>query len=233
MPGPELVAPLLVLPHPRCRGAHSWELSEEGELLARAAPKGNRKRGRKLPAPPLVDGMAALRRCWPTDAHAQMLAVRGPSGWVPTPRLNKSGMVSLPDGYACMLTWALADIDTPDHVELDDALRERALDFIEEAARAADLPRPLSYTTRGGARAAWQLAQPLDVGAVGVEELENYLRGVRQRLADGGGGAEGFATVGLCVPDEAAGDLGRLFRLPFVDRGGIAQRYPARLGASR
>jgi len=163
---------------------------------------------------PVVDALTALRRRYTTDAHFVAYRVDGLDA---IPRINAGGLVELQRaGRDVVFDLIAVDLDAPNH---GDGARAGAVEsWSAEQLTALQVDPALWaavgwYATRGGLRLLW-LLEP----ATPREIYLATLRTLRQRLA----------ALGVCGVDPLV-DWQRCYRLPFVQRDGVAQQRPADL----
>jgi hypothetical protein len=214
--------PVLVLPHPKVLGLATmdsdWQMvSTDGHPV------------RSHPVMPLLQ---AFGQDHTNDAHVTCYTIRTATGLVtePIPRLTKPLIAGLERMRAeeqervaaghlpperqvfshiesVVGTMLALDFDLPEHVRWTDAHRTQVEKIIAEASnRWHVLAQPtLFYTTSGGFRLIWALAQPVLVhGAGGLEDLFF--------------GLVAKAHIAGMTVDTACKDWTRLFRLPRVVR---------------
>lgn len=143
----------------------------------------------------------ALKRRHATDAHCVGYVM--PQG-APTARLNLSHLADLiEEGVEPVLNWVFVDIDNEEHAGwTPEAAKEHWL----ELEGPEELDNAVFYSTRGGYRLVWRLAEPLPVSWAGdfVKQFTQYLH--RQ---------------GVPVDLQCVAQWNTLFRLPFVHRDGV------------
>lgn len=161
----------------------------------------------------VVELVEALRREYRSDAHFCPYALERAGELVPRiPRLNKSARELIErDGGRIVFGSVVLDVDDPDahrnggpasdewRMEQDDLLGELDADLLSSMGR---------YDTRGGYRLVWMLSE-----RVGIDRYLSIVGKLRQELYRGG------------VVADKLEDWGRLYRLPFVLRDGVPQRW--------
>lgn len=116
-------------------------------------------------------------------------------------RLKKDNLDELKEkGYSPKMKWLAADIDNPDHRELNEEDVER----IKQKKQEDDLLGQAGvYSTPRGYRAVWPLDEPVD-----VEESEDLIENLHDKLKEKGENV-----------DESAKDWTRMYRMPKVKEG--------------
>lgn len=219
---------VLVLPHPRVPALATMD--SEWHMVS--------LEGKPVRAHPTMPVMSAFGLDHTVDAHVTCYTIRTDAGiaTTPIPRLTKqlvAGLDRMRDEERGMIergaltperavfmhiegvvgTMLALDFDLPQHVRWSDAHREQVQRLVSDAAQRNPLfhTPTLFYTTSGGFRMVWFLAQPVDVhGAGGLEDLLF--------------GLVAHAYIAGLTVDTACKDWTRLFRLPRVIR---ADKPPA------
>lgn len=152
----------------------------------------------------------AMEHVFSTDAMFQPLAVPGEPTW---PRLNKPGAAVLAaEGLEPLLTWAVLDLDTPEHAAWpDQATADMALHGTAARLAARTGAAPYGYTTNNGLRLLWPLATPMGVTVAG-----SYLQQLHQYLLP--------ALPTDLVFDRSCAQWWRVYRLPRVTRAGVVTK---------
>jgi len=135
------------------------------------------------------------------DAHAVMYSIPDCSC---APRINKAAVRA--GKVSPVLNWIIIDVDTPDHVDLDDAPIEFLEQVIEAEMTIPEMAGAIRWASKGGYKYAWSLDKSKRYP---VEKGEDYLGLFIDYLVAGG----------LPV-DEQCRDWTRLMRLPNADREG-------------
>ena len=147
----------------------------------------------------------ALERTYDTDAHFACYHVLGEAH---TPRLGiNTYHALLEQGARLMFDVVAIDFDAPDDQRIDgEASEDWRTDWRDKLWDLELEGGGLSwYDTRGGGRAVWELAKPVE----GADRFETFLRKMLHYLRKQG-----------LRPDMACSDWTRLFRLPYVNREG-------------
>ena len=146
----------------------------------------------------------ALLKSHTTDAHCALYGM--PDEEAPCKRLNLNHLQELVDiGTEPLLYWLFADIDNPEHQRWSPEEAETL--WSELVWTLPELEGAGFYSTRGGYRLIWRLAQPLPVSLAG-----DYIRQFNNYLLQGG-----IPIDQACIPQ-----WNTLFRLPYVTREGEA-----------
>jgi len=195
-----------------------------------------------------VDGIAAMTATYATDAHYMPWVLIAPDGREYQERVGKSLLidpVKWPVGWRCPLTWVFIDQDGLDH-QRDPAQLADQLACVRQAVANAGLPKPVIYSTRGGWRIAWPLAD-MTADIAGQTHVPGYphlvvarydvvtdqIALLKRHYAEALGGTTGYAAtqaawlaVGLRCPDGAWKDQSgtesplTMIRCPIVLREG-------------
>lgn len=147
----------------------------------------------------------ALERRHPTDAHAQLLYDRSPEAAELGQYRFSTELLDHPHASEVHLVAAVVDLDRPEHAPWGSRTEAVLAALVLHAA----YPEAVVYTTRGGLRLWWTLAEPVPVVHARWWLTAWHAR-VRERLPD----------VGL-VWDGSASEWTRIFRLPRVRRDGV------------
>lgn len=153
----------------------------------------------------------AMHERWTCDAHYFQYHLEDPEEM---PGVAKTVLPLLRDqGEDLLMDVVSVDIDTDPHGALTKAGLECLLKLLADLFQAdAGLPQPsFFYTTKGGARLVWKLAE-----SVPVDTAEPHIKGLIARLTEHFPAGCGFAV------DQSCWDWTRVFRLPRVIRDGDA-----------
>lgn len=208
---------------PNCIQFLSIADEKEGEKFQQnvidALEKGVLARSQSVPKRP---GIEALQAHYSHDAHFWVTQFPSHRTGV---RLNKELLTDLKKQGSQewpALTWIVIDPDNPGHepwpwaMDSDEAQQQLAADLAILAKDPVTATAGV-YHTRGGRRVLWPLATPLEVRPDTEHEVEARIRALSKYVAE----VTGWEYDSNCT------NWGRCFRLPFVKRDGVDQRWPA------